>query len=139
MLLSLEVPNWRIRFFIENSFFKNQVLRLRSNDVGAASKSFDCCFVLFTSNISYDVTKSQKQFFLKLHCQKTNEILDKILPYEARAQFCQIFRSFFGQWSFKKKCFWDLLTFSWKPLRALHQMVIFSWMDKSGSKFKLKI
>ena len=40
-----------------------------------------------------------------------NEILDKILPYEARAEFCQIFRSFFGQWSFKKKCFWDLLTF----------------------------
>ena len=42
-----------------------------------------------------------------------NEILDKILPYyEARAEFCQIFRSFFGQWSFTKKCFWDLLTFN---------------------------
>ena len=27
------------------------------------------------------------------------------------AEFCQIFRSFFGQWSFKKKCFWDLQTF----------------------------
>ena len=39
-------------------------------------------------------------------------ILDKILPYEARAEFCQIFRSFFGQWSFKKNCFWDLLTFN---------------------------
>ena len=34
------------------------------------------------------------------------------MKYEARAEFCQIFRSFFGQWSFKKKCFWDLLTFS---------------------------
>ena len=32
--------------------------------------------------------------------------------YEARAEFCQIFRSFFGQWRFKKKCFWDVLTFS---------------------------
>ena len=31
---------------------------------------------------------------------------------EARAEFCQIFRLFFGQWSFKKKCFWDLQTFS---------------------------
>ena len=31
------------------------------------------------------VTKSQKQFFLELHAQKTNEIFDKILPYEARA------------------------------------------------------
>ena len=40
-----------------------------------------------------------------------NEIFGKILPYEARAEFCQIFRSFGGQWSFKKKCFWDLLTF----------------------------
>ena len=39
-----------------------------------------------------------------------NEILDKILPYEARAEFSQIFRSFFGQWSFKS--FWDLLTFN---------------------------
>ena len=29
------------------------------------------------------------------------------------AEFCIIFRSFFRQWSFKKKCFWDLLTFNW--------------------------
>ena len=32
--------------------------------------------------------------------QKTNKILDKILPYQARAQFCQIFRSFFGHLRF---------------------------------------
>ena len=31
---------------------------------------------------------------------------------EDKAEICQIFRSFFGQRSFKKKCFWDLLTFS---------------------------
>ena len=37
--------------------------------------------------------------------------LDKIMPYETRAEFCQIFHSFFGQWSFKKKWFWDILTF----------------------------
>ena len=29
-------------------------------------------------------------------------------PYEGQ-EFCQIFRSFFGPCSFKKKCFWDLL------------------------------
>ena len=29
-----------------------------------------------------------------------------------RVEFCQIFRPFFAQWSFKKKCFWDLLTFN---------------------------
>ena len=40
-----------------------------------------------------------------------NEISDKILPYEARAEFCDgaefchIFCSFFGQWSFKKNAF----------------------------------
>ena len=39
-------------------------------------------------------------------------ILDKILPYEARAEFYQIFRSYWEQWSFKKKCFLDLLTFA---------------------------
>ena len=51
------------------------------------------------------VSKSQKHFFLKLHCPKTNEILDKILLYEeARAEFCLIFHSFFGQWIFKEKC-----------------------------------
>ena len=50
------------------------------------------------SNFKLKVNKSQKQFFLKLHsAQRTNEILDKILPYEARAEFCQIFRLFFGQ------------------------------------------
>ena len=41
-----------------------------------------------------------------------NEILDKILPYEARAEFFQIFCSFFGQWSFKKnafKIYWPLV------------------------------
>ena len=31
---------------------------------------------------------------------------------EARAEICQKFRSLFGQWSFKKNCFWDLLTFN---------------------------
>ena len=29
----------------------------------------------------------------------------KGLPYEAREEFCQIFSSFFGQWSFKKNAF----------------------------------
>ena len=57
------------------------------------------------------VSKSQKQFFLKLQFPKMNGILVKILPYEARTEFCQIFCLFFGQWSLKKKCFWHLLTF----------------------------
>ena len=30
---------------------------------------------------------------------------------DSRAEFRLIFRSVFGQWSFKKNCFWDLPTF----------------------------
>ena len=66
-----------------------------------------------------------------------NEILDKILPYEARAEFCQIFRSFFGQWSFKKKCFWDLLTFNWLKKAYLFQDKDFSDLNDHDMKRKL--
>ena len=48
-----------------------------------------------------------------------SEILDKS---EARAEFCLLFRSFFGQASFKKKCFWDLLTFRYNSvIQQFHQ------------------
>ena len=64
--------------------------------------------------------------------QKTNEILEKILPYEARAEFSQILRSFFGQLSFKKKCFWDLLTFNMpliqKFIRISDYMILGSFL-----------
>ena len=40
-----------------------------------------------------------------------NEILDKILPYEARAEFYLIFCLVFGQW-IVKIFFWDLPTFT---------------------------
>ena len=43
------------------------------------------------------VSKYQKHFYLKLIAQTTNEILKKTLPYEARAEFCQIVLSFFAQ------------------------------------------
>ena len=72
-----------------------------------------------------------------------NEILDKILPHEASAEFFLIFRSLFVQWSFKKKCFWDLLTFSicWRLKRMskflqgtvkmpeMRPGLIFKWID----------
>ena len=59
-------------------------------------------------------------FFLEtpLLKKRTKYVLGKILPYEARAEFCPISFSFFEQWSFKKKCFWDLLTFN------IHEKVI---------------
>ena len=42
------------------------------------------------------VSESKKYFFLKLHCPKTNKILDKILPWLHRAELCLIF------------CFWAI-------------------------------
>ena len=44
------------------------------------------------------VSKSQNQFFFKLHRPTNKQNMRQILPYEAKAEFCQIFRSFFGQW-----------------------------------------
>ena len=50
------------------------------------------------------VSKSQVQFFLKV--QKTNGILDEILPYKTRAELCQILSKCFWAMEFKeKKCF----------------------------------
>ena len=76
---------------------------------------------------SVKVGKSKKYFFLKLHCPKTNNILDKILPYEAREEsfsYTYVLCSFFGQWSFKKKCFWDLLTFSLHNLNCFCKYIM---------------
>ena len=56
---------------------------------------------------------------------------------EARAEFCQIFRSFFGQWSFKKKCLRDLLTFNWFNQAYLFQDKDFSDLNDHDMKRKL--
>ena len=47
---------------------------------------------------------------------------------DSRAELYLIFRSSFGQWSFKKKCFWDLLTFmtSWNNIHSLHWISYFT-------------
>ena len=74
-------------------------------------------FLIFGSvhNLNYchtmyvKVSKSQKIFSLNSIAQKTNEMLGKILSYEA--EFYLIFHLFFGQGSFKKKSFWDLNIF----------------------------
>ena len=55
--------------------------------------------------------------FLSIYCRTLYErpvnlksiFLETPLP----KRFCQIFRLFFEQWSFKKNCIWDLLTGSW--------------------------
>ena len=88
---------------------------------------------LVTTLILLKVSKSQKLFSWNSIAKKTNEIfLDKILPYEARAEFCQIFRSVFGQWSFKIKCFSDLLTY-WD-----HAQIRKSWRNLSNNSNAVK-
>ena len=56
-----------------------------------------------------------KAFFLEtLLPKKRTKYLTKFCPsnmLQHIAEFCQIFRSFFGRWSFKKICFRDLLIF----------------------------
>jgi hypothetical protein len=41
-------------------------------------------YTCVSSKAFLKVSKYQKQFFLKIHWPKTNEILDKILSYEAK-------------------------------------------------------
>ena len=48
------------------------------------------------------VSKSQNLFHETPLPTKTNNILDKILRYEARSEFCQL--SFIFQLEFQKKC-----------------------------------
>ena len=60
------------------------------------------------SLLTLKVSKSQNQFFLKLHCPKNER---NIWQNSTLASYCPIFCSFFGQWGFKKNWFWDLLTF----------------------------
>ena len=99
----------RVRSELGNAF-QNQLLfrnRVLYRDIGI--------YIEFSGCDNYLVQRSvnlKSKFFWNSIAQHTNEILDKILPYEARAEFCLIFRVCFGQWSFKKKCFRDLPTFS---------------------------
>ena len=125
-------------------------------------KDFLWCFT------TLKVSKSEKQFFLKLHCPKINLNFWKISALaskmgkikkkcrhfiivnskhplisvkmsvyffvwpilEPRAEIRQNFRSTFGQWSFKKKCFWDLLTF--RNILWCVQIVVFKQCNLMG-------
>ena len=98
---------------------------------------FFCLIVLNERETKLKVSKSQKNFFQSKNCWKRTKYKKKFCPMKARAEFCLIFRSFFGKWSFKKNCFWDLMTFRltkvsrgiWKGLKLLKenaQMHIFN-------------
>ena len=51
------------------------------------------------------VSKSQKHFFLKLHCPKNERNIRQNSVLALSSFIRAEFRSFFGQWGFKKKCF----------------------------------
>ena len=80
----------------------------------------DFFFILMRWNFVADISKNcwvtLEEITMRLDFAKSKDCLlvfcisfINMLSY--RAEFCLIFRSYFGQWSFKKKCFWDLLTF----------------------------
>ena len=51
------------------------------------------------SELNFGVFKSSKK--------PTNQILDKFLPYEAKAEICQKFGWLFGRFEDTKISFWD--------------------------------
>ena len=66
-------------------------------------------------------------------------IFDKILPKLHRAEFCLIFCSFFGQWCFKKKCFWDLLTFINCIFQNAFDVLCFAWWSTIFNRIVKKV
>ena len=59
------------------------------------------------------VSKSQKHFLLKLHCpKKGKKYLTKFCPMKLGQNFVKYFVHFLGNGVSRKKCFWDLLTFT---------------------------
>ena len=47
-----------------------------------------------------------------------------------RVEFCLRFRPFWGQWSFEKNFFWDLLTFrSFRPFFFLWMLKFYAWLQ----------
>ena len=89
-------------------FFKDRISDIEDNKI----RQNPLTFLKFPKVYTKKISKSQNIFSWNSIAQKMKEKLDKILPYEATAEFCQIFRSFLEQWCFKKKMFWDLLTVS---------------------------
>ena len=75
------------------------------------------------------VSISQKQFFLKLHCpKKLTKYLRKFCSIKLGQNSVKYFIHFGGQWSFKKNCFWDLLTFRTLSERLCVHPIFWPWI-----------
>ena len=106
----------QISHFSRWQIFKTGFFCQLGRNFALCSHWIDFCIYILKSGEYHDgiclkVSKSQKHFFLKLHSPINEGNIKQSLPYEARAEFCLVFCSFFGQWRLKKNCFWDLLTF----------------------------
>ena len=108
----------------------NELAARWRNGLKCFLKEHSSFFLQAKGPLALKVSKCQKHFFLKLHCSKKNEILNKILLYEARAEFSQMFRSFFGQWSFKKNAFETY----WPLKELLESCSLYSALTKSDDK-----
>ena len=77
-----------------------------------------CCSLLFLTPTRVQGTYLSSQthclrVFLKRSQYKfLSKILDRFLPYEARAEICQKFGWLFGRFEDTKISFWEYLTFS---------------------------
>ena len=67
------------------------------------------------------VSKSQKHF--ALNSKKRNNILGKILPYEARAEFYPILSLFFGEIEFQEKLLFRYIT--WIVVTSKYVIILF--------------
>ena len=109
-----------------NLFYSSKIANFHNFTFSNKLNFFPIAICISLSLRLLKVGKSQKHFFLKLHWPKNERNIWQNYALAARAEFCQIFRSFFGHWSIKKKCFWGLLTFNTVLLFACLSTYLFS-------------
>ena len=87
------------------------------------------------------IAQKQTKYLIKFCPSLIHRLLNIRLSMLNRAEFCLIFCSFWGHWSFKKNCFWGLLTF--KKIQTVRCQIFCqekSWLNFSGlSPLKVKI
>ena len=81
-------------------------------------------------------TFCEKLFYVSLYFRINLNFKNIVHFSDSRAEICFIFRSFFGRWSFKKKCFCDLLTF--RPFHVTAGSNRESYFNPFPSKQKIR-
>ena len=81
-------------------------------------------------------TFCENLFYVSLYFRINLNFKNIVHFSDSRAEICFIFRSFFGRWSFKKKCFCDLLTF--RPFHVTAGSNRESYFNPFPSKQKIR-